>query len=450
MIRTVINAVVSIAIAAGVALPSSAQQDDEIVLTLDRAVELALRNNEALLSTRVEEDRARARVREAYSEALPKLDFSSTITRNWALPEFNFGGQTFKVGTDNVINFGLDLSQTIYRGGQVGVGLRIARYYQRISASNTDRMRGNIVHQIHDGYYDVLLAEATLEVTTAAYDRAEAQYEGVQRFYEAGTVSDYDVLRARVEVTNALPPVTQARNRLAIAKADLKRLIGLPRQARIRCTGSLDVDVSGLPEDIETAVDQALSNRSDLKAARLQTTMNDAAIRLARGENGLDVSLSAGYQMQAQVNDPGFKSIGFNDFSRSWNTLINVSIPVFDGRQNSGRIMQAQADYELSRYVERQLGKQIEVDVTEAVLNVVEASERVRAGEEAVELASRGLSIAQVQYEGGVSTQLELIDAQFVLKQAETDHVTAKYDYATAAANLRNVLGMMDDRSDDR
>ncbi|MYI98356.1 MAG: TolC family protein, partial [Gemmatimonadetes bacterium] len=271
MIRTVINAVVSIAIAVGVALPLSAQQDDEIVLTLDRAVELALRNNESLLSTRVEEDRARARVREAYSEALPKLDFSSSITRNWALPEFNFGGQTFKVGTDNVINFGLDLSQTIYRGGQVGVGLRIARYYQRISASNTDRMRGNIVHQIHDGYYDVLLAEATLEVSTAAYDRAEAQYEGVQRFYEAGTVSDYDVLRARVEVTNALPPVTQARNRLAIAKADLKRLIGLPRQARIRCTGSLDVDVSGLPEDIETAVDQALSNRSDLKAARLQT-----------------------------------------------------------------------------------------------------------------------------------------------------------------------------------
>ncbi len=450
MIRDITRLLVSLVCAAGIALPLSAQQDDDILLTLDRAVELALRNNESLLSSRLEEDRARARVREAYSEALPKLDFSSTITRNWALPEFNFGGQTFKVGTDNVINFGLDLSQTIYRGGQVGVGLRIARYFQQISTSNADRVRGNIVHQVHDAYYDVLLAEATLEVSTAAYDRAVVQHVAVQRYYEAGTVSDYDVLRARVEVTNARPPVTQARNRLAIAKADLKRLIGLPLQARIRCTGGLDVDASGLSEDIETAVEQALANRSDMKAARLQTTMNDAAIRLARGENGLDVSLSAGYLMQAQVNDPGFKSIGFNDFSRSWNTLINVSIPLFDGRQNSGRVMQAQADYELSRYVERQLGKQIEVDVTEAVLDMMEASERVRAGEEAVELASRGLSIAQVQFEGGVSTQLELIDAQFVLKQAETDHVTAKYDYATAAANLRNVLGMMDVRSEDR
>ena len=450
MIRAMIKAVVSIACAAGVALPSSAQQADEIVLTLDRAVELALKNNESLLSTRLDEDHARARVREAYSEALPKLDFSSTITRNWALPEFNFGGQTFKVGTDNVINFGLDLSQTIYRGGQVGAGLKIARYFQQISETNTDQMRENVMLQVHNGYYDVLLAEATVEVSTAAYDRAVAQYDGVQRFYEAGTVSDYDVLRASVEVTNAQPLVTQARNGLAIAKADLKRLIGLPRQARIRCTGSLDVDASGLPGDIETAVDQALAHRSDLKAVQLQAAMNDASVRLARGENRPDVSLSAGYLVQAQVNDPGFKSLAFDDFSRSWNTLINVSFPVFDGRQNSGRIMQAQADYERSRYIERQLRRQIEVDVTEAVLNVMEASERVKAGEEAVELASRGLSIAQVQYEGGVSTQLELIDAQFILKQAETDRVTAKYDFATAAAKLQNVLGMMDVRSDER
>ncbi len=448
MMRTMTSMLAAFVCTAIVALPSTAQQGDEIVLTLERAVELALKNNESLLSTVLEEEWASARIREAYSEALPKLDFNSTITRNWALPEFNFGGQTFKVGTDNVINFGLDLSQTIYRGGQVGTGLKLARYFQQISEINSDHMRESVVLLVHNGYYDVLLAEAIVEVSTAAYDRAVAQYEGVQRFYEAGTVSDYDVLRSKVEMTNALPQVTQARNRLVIAKADLKRLVGLPRQVSIRCTGSLDVDISGMPGDIESAVRHAVSNRSDLKAAGLQAAMNDASVGFARGENMPDVSLSAGYMMQAQVNDPGFKSLDFNDFSRSWNTLVNVSFPVFDGRQNSGRVMQAQADYERSRYAERQLRKQIEVDVTEALLNLIEAAERVAAGAEAVDLASRGLSIAQVQFEGGVNTQLELIDAQLVLKQAQTDHVTAKYDHATAAAKLRNVLGMMDVRTE--
>ena len=116
----------------------SALQDDGMVLTLERAVELALKNNESLLSTQVEIDRARALVKEAFSEALPKVDFNSTYTRNWALPVFTFGGQKFKAGTDNVINLGVGLSQTIYRGGRVGAGLKIARYFQEISKKNTD------------------------------------------------------------------------------------------------------------------------------------------------------------------------------------------------------------------------------------------------------------------------------------------------------------------------
>ncbi len=456
MISGMIKVLLAFFLFIGTTSPISAQQDEEpmqqggeIVLTLERAVELALKNNESLLSSRVEMDRARARVREAFSEALPQLDFNSNFTRNWALPEFTFGGQQFKVGTDNVINFGLDLSQTIYRGGQVGSGLKMARYFRQISETNTQHVRENIVLMVHTGYYDVLLAEAIVEVSQAAYDRAVAQYERVRRFYEAGTVSDYDVLRSKVELTNAHPPVTQARNRLTISKANLKRMTGLPQRVRIRCTGNLVVDMSSIPDDIDTAVNKALSNRSDLKAAQLQAAMNDASIRFARGENRPDVSLSAGYQMQAQVNDAGFKSLAFGDFSRSWNTLLTVSFPVFDGRQNTGRIMQAQADFERSRYSESQLRKQIEVDVTEAMLNVIEAVERVEAGAETIQLASRGLAIAQVQYEGGVSTQLELIDAQLTLKRAETDHVTAKYDYVTAASTLQNVLGLLDFQTDD-
>ncbi len=456
MIRGMIRVLLAFFLLVGTTYPMSAQQDEEpaqqdggIVLTLERAVGLAMKNNESLLSSRVEMDRARAQVREAFSEALPQLDFNSTFTRNWSLPVFTFGGQQFKAGTDNVINLGLDLSQTIYRGGQVGSGLKMARYYRQISETNTQHVRENIVLMVHNSYYDVLLAEAIVEVSQAAYDRAVAQYERVQRFYEAGTVSDYDVLRSKVELTNAHPPVTQARNRLTISQANLKRLIGLPQRLRIRCTGNLDVDVSSIPDDIDTAVSEALSNRSDLEAAQLQAAMNDASIRFARGENRPDISLSAGYQMQAQVNDSRFKSLAFNDFSRSWNTLLNVSFPVFDGRQNSGRIMQAQADFEQSRYSERQLRNQIEVDVTEAMLNVIEAAERVEAGAEVVELASRGLVIAQVQYEGGISTQLELIDAQLTLKRAETDHVTARYDYVTAASKLQSVMGLLDFQTDD-
>ena len=171
--------------------------------------------------------------------------------------------------------------------------------------------------------------------------------------------------------------------------------------------------------------------------------MNEASIRLARGKRGADISLSAGYIMQAQINDPKFKSLAVRDFSRSWNTLLNVSFPIFDGRRNMGQVLQAEAEFEKSRYNEKQLEKQIEVDVTMAMLNIFEASERVDASAEAIKLANRGVGMVQLQYESGLSTQLELIDAQLTLKQAETDRVTAQYDYVKAAAMLKNLLGQL-------
>tara|TARA_B100000029_G_scaffold516253_2_gene628127 strand:- start:144457 stop:145812 length:1356 start_codon:yes stop_codon:yes gene_type:complete len=420
-----------------------AQEKKEIFLTLNRAVMLGLKNNEAVLRSKIDVNRAKGQVKEALSEALPKINFKSSFTRNWALPVFTFGGQQFKAGTDNVINFGVDLSQTIYRGGQVGAGLKMARYYQQISETNSEQMQVDIVLMIHNSYYDVLLTEAIVEVSEAAYKRAITQYEGVKRFFEAGTVSDYDVLRAKVEVTNAKVAVNQAKNRVSMSKANLKQIIGLPQSILLRCITTLEVDSSSIPKNISTAVRNAMSSRSDLKAAKLETAMNEASIRLARGKRGADISLSAGYIMQAQINDPKFKSLAVRDFSRSWNTLLNVSFPIFDGRRNMGQVLQAEAEFEKSRYNEKQLEKQIEVDVTMAMLNIFEASERVDASAEAIKLANRGVGMVQLQYESGLSTQLELIDAQLTLKQAETDRVTAQYDYVKAAAMLKNLLGQL-------
>ena len=420
-----------------------AQEKKEIFLTLNRAVMLGLKNNEAVLRSKIDVNRAKGQVKEALSEALPKINFKSSFTRNWALPVFTFGGQQFKAGTDNVINFGVDLSQTIYRGGQVGAGLKMARYYQQISETNSEQMQVDIVLIIHNSYYDVLLTEAIVEVSEAAYKRAITQYEGVKRYFEAGTVSDYDVLRAKVEVTNARVAVNQAKNRVSMSKANLKQIIGLPQSILLMCITALEVDSSSIPKNISTAVRNAMSSRSDLKAAKLETAMNEASIRLARGKRGADISLSAGYIMQAQINDPKFKSLAVRDFSRSWNTLLNVSFPIFDGRRNMGQVLQAEAEFEKSRYNEKQLEKQIEVDVTMAMLNIFEASERVDASAEAIKLANRGVGMVQLQYESGLSTQLELIDAQLTLKQAETDRVTAQYDYVKAAAMLKNLLGQL-------
>lgn len=419
-----------------------ANEPAPVRLTLERAAQLALENNEIYLSAQIATGRARAQKREAISEALPSLNLNTIYTRNWSLQEINFGGQSFKLGTDNVMNFSFNFTQPIYKGGKIGSALKIAKYFTEQSNANEEQTRQNVLLAVHQAYYGVLLTEAILRVNQASYDRAVAQLEQVNKFHGAGTVSSYDVLRAKVRVANAKPPVIQARNRIAVAQARLKNLIGLPQTTPLIITGDLAIGTTPsatLTEAIQTAATQ----RPDILSAQLQTSMTDKAISISRSESRPDISLSAGYQMQAQENDRRFRSLGWGDFSRSLNTQIIFRIPIFDGRQTAARVDQAEANYELALYSESRLKKQIEVDVAEAFLNVQEARERIAAEQEAVDLAERGLAIAQVQYENGMSTQLEVIDAQLVVTQAQTNHVTAQHDYAVAVVTLQSAQGVL-------
>jgi len=417
-------------------------QQAPVQLTLEQAVSMAMQNNEIYLSAKLDVGKADSRKREAISEALPSLNLSSVFTRNWSLPELNFGGQMFRLGTDNSMNINLNFSQALYSGGKMRAGLKLASYFQEQTDANLEVIRQNVTLAVHQAYYGVLLAQAILGVNEASYGRSVAQFDQVNKFHGAGTVSPYDVLRAKVQVANSKPPVIQAKNRLAVSEARLKSLIGMDQTSPVFVAGDLSIQNTG-PPSLESALLMAVQQRPDMRAARLQTDMADRNIAVVRSDGRLNVSLSAGYQMQAQVNDGQVSGMGFNDFNRSLNTQLNVRFPIFDGRQNSSRVHQADADYELARFNESRLKRQIEVDATEAYLNVQEARERMAAELVAVDLAERGLTIAQVQYESGMSTQLEVIDAQFALTQAQTNHVTAKHDYAVAVVTLSSVQGIL-------
>ncbi|MBT5875157.1 MAG: TolC family protein [Candidatus Latescibacteria bacterium] len=422
---------------------SAAQQTAPLQLSLQQAVSMALENNETFLSAQMETGKSRSRYREALSEALPSLSLNTVYTRNWSLQELNFGGQRFRLGTDNAMNMRLDFSQPIYSGGKLRAGLKLASYFREQTDANEEAVRQNVALSVHQSYYAVVLADAILKVNEASYERAVVQFGQVSKFNAAGTVSPYDVLRAEVQVANSKPPVIQAKNRLAVAKARLKSLIGVRQTTGVTIRSDLNAEYN-IPSSLEEALQTATQKRPDVMAARLQTDMMDRSIIVARSEGRPDVSVSAGYQMQAQVNDGQVNGLGFGDFTRSLNTQLNISIPIFDGRQTSSRVSQAEADYELAQFSESRLNRQVEVDVTEAFLNVQEATDRISAAQEAVALAQRGLEIARVQYGAGMSTQLEVLDAELALTQAQTNHVTAKHDYAVTAAILESVQGILE------
>jgi outer membrane protein len=131
----------------------------------------------------------------------------------------------------------------------------------------------------------------------------------------------------------------------------------------------------------------------------------------------------------------------FNPNESSWRAFLTTSISLYDGGANRAAIDKAQADVNTSRYALEQVTNGVVLDTRQSYLSLKESRERIVAAEKALEQARESVRLAQVRYKAGVSTQVELLDAQVALTLSETNYVNALYDYQSALARLERAVG---------
>jgi outer membrane protein TolC len=432
---------IRLAVLAGL-LPLAAVRAQDRPLALEEAVQLALKQNETVLIAEQGVEKARGQISSARSEALPKLALNGFYTRNWRVPTNVINGNAFRFGSTNVLNGNITLSIPLYKGGKVQAARRAAQAFRAYAEANLTTARQQVVFDTQRAFYGVLLAEELVKVNESALQQAEAHLEQVSRLHQAGTASDYEVLRARVQAANLKPGAITARNNRDLALLDLKRTIGMDLAAPLTVAGALnEAAAAELPaaNRVEEAVQTALRNRQELAALDYQLDMLEDGVRVQAGELRPSVSLVNSYQNQAQVND--LNDLNKDRFVQSYNSRLVIDVPVFDGFKSRGGVVQARADLRSAAYSREQRIKQIELEARQAFMRVEEARMRLWAQQETVGQAEKGLEIAGVRYRTGVATQLEIIDAQLVLTQARTSHAQALNDYAVAVAGLRRAVG---------
>jgi outer membrane protein TolC len=145
-------------------------------------------------------------------------------------------------------------------------------------------------------------------------------------------------------------------------------------------------------------------------------------------------------QWEAQKNDFDFSS---GDFNQSWFSGLTLSVPVFDGFRTGAKVAQSHADLRRAELLHQQIERSIHLSVLQAQQQCQEAQLRKNAQIQTVDLARRGLSIAESRYANGVGTQLELIDAQLSLQRAEADLAIAQRDLAVALVQLEYRVGIL-------
>jgi len=415
---------------------------EKLKLTLDKSVELALKQNPQHLATAQRVDAARSGVREAVSAFFPSLNGQGQRTLNEKVMELEFPSmipgeppQRVEIDFTRDYQFSLALSMPLYTGGLLVAGYKQADYNLKSSQQQLRQSRQSTVFNTKQAFFGILLAEHFVEVAQEAVKDAEDFYENVKIQYEVGMASQFDLLRSEVRLANLQPQLIKAKNNQEIAKLNLKTILGLDLSSEIETEGKLEYIPSEI--DLEECITKALSNRPELKQLSFQKMIAGEGLKMARASGLPSVAVSGQYNFWAdQFN---FKDDTWQNY---YSLNLVLSIPVFNGLSSSAKAAKSKAAIRELELTQEGLIEMLKFEVMQAVLKIKEAEQSLLSQEKNVEQAQESLRIAELNYNEGLVTILDVQQAQTALAQAKTNYSQALYDYAVARAELDKATGV--------
>jgi len=347
-----------------------------------------------------------------------------------------FGSTPF--GRENTWTGGVTISQLLFQGGKVGAGLAGAQAYRDAATAQLDETRQDVVFRTRKAYLDALYTERVVAIAEEGRRLAEEQLHRVELNQRVGSAADYDLLRARVEVSNQDPAVVSARNARDLAYTALRWLVNVPSGAALVLDPGALAMADSLIEVDTTALLQATAARRAVDAAEANVDLRRHAVRFYRGDYW--PALRANLYLGAQAYPSGFTPIG-QMWRHDWYASFTISWPLFEGLRTRGQIQQAQAQLDQARAQLAQTQEQVELEVEQARAELFRARALLDARRVTVTQAGQAYHLAGVRYANGISTQLEVSDARLAMQQAELNEAAATRDYLVAIAAMERALG---------
>ena len=243
--------------------------NDTINLTLEECISIALNENPTIKVADMEINRVDYSKKETIGQLLPDINFAGQYGRTIEKQTMAMMGQTFKVGSDNSYSLGFSASLPIV-SVQLWQSLKLSNTQIKQNVEKARESRLSLVNQVENAFYGLLYAQDALSVLIENRETAKLNCEIFKKKFENGSASEYDVLRAEVQVKNLEPTILDMENTIAQAKLQLKLLMGMDMALNIKVAGSLaNYQDSMYQKVMDTNV--SLENNSTLRSLDLQT-----------------------------------------------------------------------------------------------------------------------------------------------------------------------------------
>lgn len=414
------------------------------LLTLFQAIDIAVQNNYSLKLSAEKINVAKYQITENSAQGLPQLTINTSYGRqdpvNPPPPTPGLGNNpqfASFLGTARVNTFSnqVALNQVLFAGFRILDAIKLANVNLELANEGYRQARQDVVSNVATSYYNALKTSQLVKVNKSALKQAGLQLEQAMKLEKAGVGIKLDVIRSKNRLINVQMQLSQALNANEKAKKALNLTLGREIDYPFELNPEAKIPEVSLEENKK--LQDALINRSELKQLKLKKDMDEITTTIQSRTNWPTISGSVSYN----INDNAVVNSNSTN-NQNLRYGINMNWPVFDGLATFAKVQRAQNTLIQDQISIDQLQQSIILEVKQTLLDIQEAKERILMSKDSIALAEESLRIAEIRYQNGVGINLDVLDGQALVIQAESNLINAEFDLNISKIKLFRVMGI--------
>jgi outer membrane protein len=404
--------------------------------TVQQAVQRVLERHPAVSQALETVQASVARVDQDRSPYYPKADAEIGYTRLGPIAKLDvpiLG--SFKLFPENNYDGHLSVEQTVFDFGKTRASIDLGETNLQSARDKVESVKTGLAFQTIETFYTILYLQQSIQVQDEQINALNQHLLTTQKKVQSGSATDFDVLTTEVRVSAAETQKIDVENELRKQEVAFRRLLDFPPTSPVHLHG--DFSLPPIPLKADSLMAVAMQRRIEVrlshdgeKSAEMQ--LQNVSLRdMPSLKVNLAYGLKNGYIPNLDV------------LRGNWVAAVGVQVPIFNGFKTHSQEQESEANLRAARAHTTDVERAVTSEVLQAVSDVRASLDKIQTSELQVRQAKQAIDMATVRYETGVVTNLDLIDAQTALAQAEFFHLQALYHYVLSRYSLDKSIGVI-------
>ena len=406
-------------------------------MTLEQAIDLALKNSQAVEAASESVTGAEAKVAESKSLYYPQLSVGGNYTRMSLISTFKFplGDKVYDIsfGIPNNYNLRAGVVEQIFNWGRTQKTIEMNRRGQDLARDGVTLTRQAIAYQVVPVFYGVIFfreAAKVLDDNIALYEKKAAI---MKERYEAGLASSFDASTLLVQASTLKAQRLDFENNIRKLIIGFNTLAGRPSDATLDPAG--EFAFKPVSTDKAELVKEALAMRPEFEQFIHQAQLTQASVDLARTGNKPVVALTASYELRN-----GFMP-DMNRIRGNWNAGLAISYPVFNGFRENAQVAQGESALRTIEIRRRDLERTVDMEIETSLSDLRTIELKMDIEMLKIRQAEDALRIAEERYQNGLLSATDFIESQNTVESARLNRLQLIYNHILGVYGLDRAVG---------